>query len=563
MSTINQQPVGDWWAVGDTAVHAHSRVTYLVDGHATMLTMCLHFLMACKYIYLANWGVSPNIHLVRGKDHRAGPNGSPEQEALLAELRASGLAEAEIAFWTDPQQELTLVNVLGYMARKGVEVKALLWDCSNFFSHYSPKAAHEQLSAAGVISLLDDSSKGLLHHPIESLHQKVTVVDGTYAFVGGIDPLIELSGDFDRWDMPLHQYAAELRLNDSNPAPHPWHDAHAIIEGPAVGDVELNIRQRWNDLVKRHRWDNALLTRAHPAPEPLESATGLVQIARTIPQHTYSFDSDSGVQGIAQLYVKAFSNAQHFVYLENQYFWQHAYFGLDIANLGPDSPNMERNIRALGAALERGATVAIVLPDHPNVGRAFTDAGLERLHQEAPQASAAGRIQIFCLGTSVNRDGVEYYRPIYVHAKVAVIDDSWSTVGSGNLNNRGMRDDTEMNVATLDAERSRGLRLMLMGEHLGLFDEDDLLVAARHLGQQRQSAQAERHALDIWNALHEKLDDPLASLGLMVERAKENLQRYKARQPLLGHLLPYLTAAEAQREGLNFHEDIGWLESLK
>lgn len=220
----------------------HSRVTYLVDGRNAMLSMCSHFLAARKYIYIANWGLSAGMQLVRGKDQRAGPDGSREQEMLVQELRAEGLGEQEIAFWTN--SELTVQNVLGYAVRKGVEVKVLLWDSSIIFSHYRPGEARDQLVSVGVTCLLDDSSRGLLHHPIESLHQKVTVVDGTHAFVGGIDPLIELSGDFDRWDVPFHHIASELRRNKDNPLPHAWHDAHAIIEGTAVGDVELNFRQR-------------------------------------------------------------------------------------------------------------------------------------------------------------------------------------------------------------------------------------------------------------------------------------------------------------------------------
>ena len=558
MSTANGQQINDWWAEGDTPVREHSRVTYLIDGRNAMFTMCRHFLAARKYIYLANWGLSADIQLVRGKDQRAGPDGSPEQEALVQELRAEGLGEPEIAFWTS--QELTLQNVLGYAVRKGVEVKVLLWDSSIIFSHYNPGKARDQLVAVGVTCLLDDSSRGIRHHPIESLHQKVTVVDGTHGFVGGIDPLIEQNGDFDRWDVPIHHYSSNLRRNADNPLPHSWHDAHAIIEGTAAGDVELNFRQRWNDLVQRHRWDNTLIIPTHPLPEPVESRS-LVQIARTIPEHTYSFDADTGVQGIAQLYVKAFTNAQHFVYLENQYFWLHAYYGLDISFMGPDSPDMERNIRALGAALRRGAAVSFVLPDHPNVGRALTDAGLERLRQEAPQAAAEGRIQAFCLGTSQNLDGEEHYRPVYVHAKVAVIDDLWSTVGSGNLNNRGMRDDTEINVATLDPMLSRGLRLMLIAEHLGLFNEEDLFIVARYLGRQRQRADVEQHARVIWDSLQKQLGNPLVALGMMVERAQENLRRYKEKQPFVGHLLPYLSAAEAKREQLNFNEELGWLET--
>jgi phosphatidylserine/phosphatidylglycerophosphate/cardiolipin synthase-like enzyme len=130
------------------------------------------------------------------------------------------------------------------MVSKGVEVNVLIWSSSEWFSHSDPKAAQEQLTQVGVTCILDDSSFGILHHPIESLHQKIAIVDGTHAFVGGIDMLIELSGDYDRWDTHFHHYSSPLRSNEENRTPHNWHDAHAIIEGPAVGDVELNFRQR-------------------------------------------------------------------------------------------------------------------------------------------------------------------------------------------------------------------------------------------------------------------------------------------------------------------------------
>lgn len=164
---------------------------------------------------------------------------------------------------------------------------------------------------------------------------------------------------------------------------------------------------------------------------------------RTIPQHTYDFDPDPGLQDIAQVYAKALGNIQRFAYLENQYLWLRAFIGVDLPLMGSDSPDMETNLRTLGAALQRGAFASIILPDHPNVGRAFSDAGLQRLHDEAPRAFEEGRFEAFCLGSSGQIDGKTHYRPIYVHAKVAIIDDLWSTVGSANLNNRGMRDDIQ------------------------------------------------------------------------------------------------------------------------
>jgi len=182
---------------------------------------------------------------------------------------------------------------------------------------------------------------------------------------------------------------------------------------------------------------------------------------------------------------------------------------------------------------------------------------------EAPEAVAQGRFQVFCLGSSTHQEDGEHYRPIYVHAKVAIVDDLWTTVGSANLNNRGMRDDTEMNVTTLDAELAQGLRLMLWAEHLGLLSEEDFFGIAGYLGHHAQGQEDEARAKQVYHSLQETLGDPLAGLSLMIERAQDNLCRYKAGQPLVGHLLPYLTAQEARQHGLCFREEHGWIEEVQ
>ncbi len=551
-----EQRAKNWWAAGDTPVRTDSRVTYLVDGRTAMLEMCIHFLKAQKYIYLANWGMTASMHLVRGTDHRAGPDGSSEQEALVTMLRAAELRDADIDFWCT--HELSVRSVLGYAVSKGVEVKALIWKGSPIMAVCSAEESYEELTAEHVDSILDDSSFGVLHHPVESLHQKISVIDGTHAFVGGVDLLIESSGDFDRWDTPTHAFNMPLRTNKDGTTPHPWHDAHALIEGPAAADVEYNFRQRWNDVVHHHHLDKRRLVSEHVAPPAVETHS-VVQIARTIPEHTYKF-KPLIVQGITQLYANALSNIERFVYLENQYLWLHVYIGIDIPFLAQDSPEMEQNLRELGNALERGASATIILPDHPNVGRIFSDAGLEELRTKSPDSVEEGRFEAFCLATSYQDGETTHYRPIYVHAKVAIVDDIWATVGSGNLNNRGMRDDTEMNVAMLDATRSYGFRLMLQAEHLGLAKAEELFALSRFLGNQYQSQSEKDMAQQVFQRLEEMIGDPALAHRMMHNCAWENLRRYKAGLPLVGHLLPYFSESEASEQGLQVNGNHGWIE---
>jgi phosphatidylserine/phosphatidylglycerophosphate/cardiolipin synthase-like enzyme len=57
-------------------------------------------------------------------------------------------------------------------------------------------------------------------------------------------------------------------------------------------------------------------------------------------------------------------------------------------------------------------------------------------------------------------------RPVYVHAKIGIVDDNWLTVGSANLNEHSLFNDTEVNVVLRDESSVRAARLRLWSEHL-------------------------------------------------------------------------------------------------
>ena len=58
--------------------------------------------------------------------------------------------------------------------------------------------------------------------------------------------------------------------------------------------------------------------------------------------------------------------------------------------------------------------------------------------------------------------------PVYVHAKIGIVDDAWLTLGSANLNEHSLFNDTEMNVVVHDVELAESTRRRLWAEHLEL-----------------------------------------------------------------------------------------------
>ena len=592
--------IDSWWAEGDAPVRALSQLAFLVDGRMTMLEMCICFLRAKKSISITAFGFTPDLLLVRGKHKCAGPAGSVEQEELLAWLRAKGLTKKDLRFWQECE-ELSVMNVLRYAVNKGVTVRVLLWDTYTLplSSHPSPKDAQKMLEEQGVHCVLDDSHMGLLNHPLEAHHQKTAIVDSRFAFVGGIDVMMNSDGEFDRWDTKGHPYHTFLRLGKDGKMPHSWHDTHVLFRGPAVADVERNFCQRWNAVIELHKSDptlqlplpSASVKPRRPVPD---AATSAIQVIRTIPKGTYAFASD-GIATILEAYQRAFARAKHHIYLENQYLWQRTFLGFENPALGLPHADMQGLLHALADALARGVVVTLVLPDNPNVGREFTDEGLKALRELAPQAVEAGLLQVYTLGSSMHQQEHTSYRSIYVHAKTTIVDDSWVTLGSANLNNRGMRDDTELNVAVLHPELAQRLRILLMAEHLGLCDEDtlfqmldtlarvslplrkkNLFVPTRESVSQGDWASAARPVTGSvlapatidkalatrWATLVSQLGDPIQGTALFAKQARENLQAVTNGQAIAGHLLPYIPHDQAQDYGIDVHAVNGWLDTL-
>jgi len=158
-----------------------------------------------------------------------------------------------------------------------------------------------------------------------------------------------------------------------------------------------------------------------------------VQVLRTYPSRRprYPFAPD-GERSVARGFIKAVERARTLIYIEDQYFWS------------------VRIAKILSRALRRHPELRllVVLPRYPD-----KDGKLSGPPSRLAQARAMAIVQ-HAGGERVGIFDVENEigSPIYVHAKVCVIDDVWSAVGSDNLNRRSWTHDSEISCAVIDSE---------------------------------------------------------------------------------------------------------------
>jgi phosphatidylserine/phosphatidylglycerophosphate/cardiolipin synthase-like enzyme len=156
----------------------------------------------------------------------------------------------------------------------------------------------------------------------------------------------------------------------------------------------------------------------------------------------------------------------------------------------------------------------VVLPSKPNNGGDDTRGVLGEL------IDADGPNDRLLACTLYARAG-KLFDPIYVHAKIGIVDDAWLTIGSANLNEHSLFNDTELNVVTHDAKLARATRLRLWSEHL------------------------ERPSDDIPSDTTRAIDDVWAPI------AAEQLERRDAGLPLTHRLvrLPHLSRRSSRALG--------------
>lgn len=285
------------------------------------------------------------------------------------------------------------------------------------------------------------------HHPVAaSHHQKIVVIDDCVAFCGGIDMTR------DRWDTRAHADDEPRRVEPDGTAYGPWHDAAMALEGPAARTLGDACRERWSA-----SGGSSLLAIDGGGdcwPDALHSdfLNSQVGISRTLP----AMEGQEPVHEIEALYVALIARARRLIYAESQYFAS------------------RRVAEAIARRLEEpeGPEVIIINP-------VTADGWLEPVAMDTARARLVAALR--------EQDGHRRFRiyhpftargvPIYVHAKVTVIDDQVIRIGSSNFNNRSLCLDTECDV-TIDAAASdnpqdtastiAAIRDGLIAEHLGV-----------------------------------------------------------------------------------------------
>lgn len=419
MNTLMVPPdYSRWFDTGTPMqpVRSNNNVTALVDGDETFRSMVAAMLTATSsqhYIYLLNWWVDLDFQL-------------PGSTSLYTQLRNA------------------VVN-------RGVQVRAMLWDQANPPTQNSGEVVRINAipnSTAPGGSTITGSAAAILDNNtlnIGSHHQKILVVkgdQGLIAFCGGVD-------------FNPDRISAVARVQGS-----PMHDVHCRITGPAAWDLQQIFIQRWTD-----HPDSAALDGAKGAlrggSEPLPSGTGIdhVQIGRTYGNGTrhrgitnarggraYTF-APNGEQTAWRLTLHAIEQAQQYIYMENQYLVSMA---------------------ASNALRDRLATIQrlIILIPYSGIsdlpqrwGR--TRDFINNLHS----TGHASKVSICYRFRTGQAFGANHN---YIHAKMFIIDDEFSIIGSANCNRRGYTHDSEVVAGIHNPAFAKDLRTRLWAEHLNM-----------------------------------------------------------------------------------------------
>ncbi|XP_065630648.1 phospholipase D delta isoform X4 [Quercus suber] len=556
--------------------------------------ICQAILEAHHLIYVIGWSIYHRVKLVRESSKQLPAEGELSLGDLLKYKSQEGV-RVILMIWDDKtSHDKFLLKTEGVMQTHDEETK-------KFFKHSSvhcvltPRYASNKLSIFKQQNLLVQVVGTLFTH-----HQKCVVLDTQAsgnnrkitAFIGGLD-LCD-----GRYDTPEHRLFGDLDTvfkNDfHNPTfpscvngpRQPWHDLHCKIEGPAAYDILTNFEQRWRKtkwrdfrLKKVTKWHDDSLIKIDRLSWMVTPSSGPggdhnvrvsdekdpenwhVQVFRSIdsgsvkgfPKGVHEAEAQKLVcaknlkvdKSIHTAYVKAIRSAQHFIYIENQYFLGSSYYWPSYKNAGADNLiPMELALKiASKISANESFAVYIVIPLWPEgvptsasvqeilfwqgqtmammykiVAQALEKAGLsDHYHprdylnfyclgkREASSRSSSSSSPSQRNQQTENRALAAAQKfgrfMIYVHAKGMIVDDEYIIMGSANINQRSLDGSRDTEIAmgayqpnyTWAGKNSHphgqvyGYRMSLWAEHLceleDTFREPQSIECVRHVNK--------------------------------------------------------------------------------
>jgi cardiolipin synthase len=343
------------------------------------------------------------VPLIRGNHARLLIDGPATYKAILAAVeKAHDHVHIETYIFADDEIGRRFAQVLSRKRQEGVAVR-IIYDAVG--SVESSRAFFESMAAEGIeVAEFHPLKPTKIYNINNRDHRKLVVVDGTVAFTGGIN----ISSTY-------------AKSSTSRPGPQAgvksgWRDTQVEIRGPAVKQLQELFVQTWKRLGKQ--LDPA--TRLYPELD--EVGEDLVQV---VP----SEGGDRSEFRIYTAYLAAIRNATRKIWIQQAYF----------------APNPELRQELIQAA-NRGVDVRIVVPG-------FSDS------RPVYYASRATYEDLLESGISIYE-----HNESLLHAKTAVVDGVWSTVGSCNIDPRSFVHNNELNAAVVSSDLGRDMERVFQND---------------------------------------------------------------------------------------------------
>jgi cardiolipin synthase A/B len=328
-------------------------------------------------------------------------DGQSTYAAMLSAIEnAKDHINMETYIFEDDEIGQQFSTILIAKQQSGVQVN-LIYDSAG--SHGTPKTFFDKLKVTGVHVLefnpINPLNKRKDWEWNERDHRKLLIVDGKVAFVGGINiSSVYSSGSFSGSFSGSSKQASKQSKDGEISVP--WRDTHLQLSGPVVAEFQKMFTQTW-----AQQKGEALPAKEY-FPELTNQGNEIVRAIGSNPDEAYS-------QIYATL-LSAINSAETQVYLTNAYFV-------------PD-PQL---LAALKDAVKRGADVRLLLPEKTDSSLVF-------------YASRSYYDELLSANVKIYE-----HKVALLHAKTALIDGVWSTVGSTNLDWRSFVNNQEINAVIL------------------------------------------------------------------------------------------------------------------